>query len=114
MFMIKKLEVERMIELERNLNNEDVLKNLSKEEMEYVELARKLPYKELASIVKDNFINWYFRSEISISRQLINKYSCNEIELYRRFIDIERIIKYNEKTIKRDLKKEKVMVKKYI
>ena len=110
--MRKKLEIERIIELEKNLNNEELLKNLSKEEMEYVELARKLPYKDLLNVVYGHFINWYLRGEISISRELINKYSCNEIELYRRFVDIERIIKYNEKTIKQDLKKQKEMVKK--
>lgn len=110
--MRKKLDVLRMIELEKNLNNEDVLKNLSKEEMEYVELARKLPYKDLVTIVKDYLIDWYFRNEVLISRQLINKYSCNEIELHRRFIDINRIAKYNEKVIKQNSKKEKVMVKK--
>ena len=85
---------------------------ISKEEMEYVELARKLPYKDLVTIVKDYLIDWYFRNEVLISRQLINKYSCNEIELHRRFIDINRIAKYNEKVIKQNSKKEKVMVKK--
>lgn len=110
--MKKKLTVERMIELESNLNDENILINLTKEETEYVELAKKLPYNELVDIVEDYLINWYFRNDVFISKQLIKKYSCSEIELFRRILDIDRIIEYNENKLKNDVNKQKQLVKK--
>lgn len=107
--MKKKLSVERMMELESNLNDENILINLTKEETEYVELAKKLPYNELVDIVEDYLINWYYRNDVFIIRQLINKYSCSEIELLRRFLDIVRIVEFNESKLNDNVKKQKTI-----
>lgn len=107
--MKKKLSVERMMELESNLNDENVNKNLSKEEIEYVKLAKRLPYNELLPVVNDYLINWYYRNDVFIIRQLINKYSCSEIELLRRFLDIVRIVEFNESKLNDNVKKQKTI-----
>lgn len=111
--MRKILSTERMIELENNLNNEKMLEDLTKEETEYIKLAKKLPYNELVSIVEDYLINWYYRNDVFISRNLIDKYSCSEIELFRRILDIDRIIEHNEKKLNNELKEQKQLVKKH-
>ena len=109
--MQNKMTIEKIIELEKLLYQDDK-ENLTKEEQMYIDKATKMPYE----CILDDLV-YYQKNCLLIDKVLFidylkKKYTVSEKEVEDRIIEVQDIYKYHQKRLNNQLKEQKRMIKK--
>lgn len=108
---LKKIKVERLIELEESLDNHNVLDNLAEIEIYCMNLARKIPLCDFLEDREKYLKSWFLIDEIKYTQSLMEKYSCTKEEFFDRCYTANKIRRYKEKKSLSMLKEQKRMIK---
>ena len=108
---MNELTVERMIEIEKMVENYNIIFPLTNPEWYYYELADKIPYKDIEELIllyKKYFIPINFLID---GMNMLEKYNCSRKELFLRIENVNKIMKYYNKLNTNLLKEQKKMLK---
>ncbi len=105
------LAVKRMLELEKMAIDSNIVYPLSLQEWKYVERAEKIPYEEVANSIDYIIKHLFVVNQKKIMKELEKKYLVSENELYQRFEDVYRIIRYKKDILNQQLDNQKEMLK---
>lgn len=108
---LKKIKVERLIELEESIDNQNGLDNLTEIEIYCMNLARKIPLCDFLQDREEYLKSWFLTDEIKYTIRLMEKYSCTKKEFFDRCYTANKIRRYKEKKILSMLKEQKRMIK---
>ncbi len=109
--MKNRLSVERMIELEKNIEEDNLDQNLEYNEKMYIELAQKIPFKYVVEYINIRKKYKFFLSDDYIKKEILNILNCTIEELDIRFKEVILILKYKNNQMNNLLIEQKKMVK---
>lgn len=108
---LKKIKVERLIELEESLEDGNCLDNLTDIEIYCMNLASKIPLVDFLEDREKYLKHWFLTDEIKYTQELMERYSCTKEEYFDRCYTANKIRRYKEKKNSSILKEQKRMIK---
>jgi len=108
----KQLPIERLVKLEKYLNQETTIDNLTIEDIEYLQQAKKIPLEEFLKDREYYLKNFLLLNEVGYNLMLMRKYSYIKDELYDRYVTANIIREYYNKKVNETYKIHKKMVRK--
>ena len=109
--MKNKLNVKRMLELEKILENYDLKNNFTIAELSYLERANKMPLKYMIEFINIYKKNWLFIDEVEVYNTIKNLFNCSDEEIYYRFKEVHMILRYQDSKLNNLVKERKKLVK---
>lgn len=106
------LTIKRKYELEKYLKKQIELHDLSEEDYNYLEFAKKLSLENILSSMNFYRDNASWISHISLSDFIMREYACTKDEAERRIDEVKNIIIYEKNKTKELIHTQKKMVKK--
>lgn len=106
------LTIKRKYELEKYLKKQIELHDLSEEDYNYLEFAKKLSLENILSSMNFYRDNASWISHISLSNFIMREYACTKDEAERRIDEVKNIIIYEKNKTKELIHTQKKMVKK--
>lgn len=105
------IELNRMIELEKMAEEDDIVFPLYYGEWLYIQRAKKMPYKEVVKLIQYYQNHWYIINGTKNIKKLVIKFLSEEHEIEERVEDVYRILEYKNNLLNQHLKDQKEMVK---
>lgn len=105
------IDVERMIELEKMVENNEIEFPITYKEYIYIERARKIPFKYMVEFITLLKNNRPWISKKDVVNTLMNLISCSD-EIMDRYNEVNEILNYKNDKLNEMVKEQKQMVKK--
>ena len=106
---MKKINVLRMIELEEIAKKGEYDNSLNYYELQYIELALKMPYRYMEEVIKYFKKNWYKIDEVVFINSIKNILNVTEYEINTRLKSVHKIMKYKDRNLNSLVTKQKEM-----
>jgi len=108
---MSKIDIKRMMELERIAKNYEEVEINNIDEINYLKRVYKMPYNLIYAAIDYYNENWIKINKHELMTSLIISFHTNEEDLKQRIEDVKRIIKYKERESNNRLKDQKRMIK---
>ena len=109
--MKSKLDVLRMIELEKIVESNYDIDSLTVDELMYLDRAKKLPIKFMESLIEVYKRNWLFINEVDLIKTITYLFKCSKEDLRIRINEVHTISRYYNNQLNNILKERKTLIK---